>query len=102
MYEMTLENYCRAVYKYTFARALSSAFYAAHVIVRLKKNPFEDGVLEEAFRRYVWDTPLSNLDLTIIEDSSLEDGVLILDAIEPFGDGESVPEGVFINERIPL
>ena len=43
---MTLENYCRAVYKYTFARALSSAFYAAHVIVRLKKNPFEDGAEE--------------------------------------------------------
>lgn len=99
---MTLENYCRAVYKYTFAHALSSAFYAAHVVVRLKKNPFEDGVLEEAFHGYVWDTPLSNLDLSIIEDSSLEDGVLVLDAIEPFGDGESVPERVSINEPIPL
>lgn len=99
---MILEKYCRAIYKYTFAHALFSGYYAAHVVVRLKKNPFEDGVLEDAFREYVWDTPLSNLDLTIIEDPSLEEGNLILDAIETFCDGESVPEKFTYNDPIPL
>ena len=60
----------------------------------MKKNPFNENELEDAFHKFVWDTPLSNMDLSIVEDPNLEDGVVLLDAIESFGDGESVPERV--------
>lgn len=99
---MIVEEYCKLIYKRTFAHAISNAFYAAHVNVRIRKNPFDSGILEEAFRKYVWDTPLSNLDLAITEDPSIEDGVLILDTIEPFGDGESVPEKIVCRETHPI
>lgn len=89
---MTLEEFCYSIYKHTFAHVLFNGVYAAHVTVRIKKNPFETDELEDAFRKFVRDTPLSNLDLSVVEDASLEEGVLMLDEVELFGDGESVPE----------
>lgn len=97
---MTLENFCYNIYKHTFALALFNGVYAAHVFVRTKKNPFEPNELEGAFRKFIRDTPLSNLDLTVIEDSSMEENILILDSVEPFGDGESVPVRISFHEDV--
>lgn len=91
---MTVEEFCYKIYKHTFAHVLHSGIYAAHVIIWMKKNPFNENELEDAFHKFVWDTPLSNMDLSVIEDSSIEDGIIVLDAIESFGDGESMPERV--------
>lgn len=91
---MNIEDFCYKIYKHTFAHVLHSGIYAAQVIVWMRKNPFAENQLEEAFRKFVWDTPLSNLDLSIVEDSNIEEGVVLLDAIESFGDGESIPERI--------
>jgi hypothetical protein len=91
---MNMEEFCYKIYKHTFAHVLHSGIYAAHVIVWMRKNPFAENQLEEAFHKFVRDTPLSNMDLSIMEDSSIEEGVLLLDAIESFGDGESLPERI--------
>ena len=89
---MTLENFCYHIYKHTFALVLFNGVYAAHVTVRIWKNPFGPEELEEAFRKFIRDTPLSNLDLTVVEDTTLEEGVLLLDFVETFSDGEANPE----------
>lgn len=91
---MTLENFCYNIYKHTFALVVFEGIYAAHVFVKMKKNPFETDELEEAFRKFIRDTPLSNLDLTIVEDPAMEDNLMILDSVEPFGDGDSFPERI--------
>ena len=95
---MNMEDFCYKIYKHTFAHVLHSGIYAAHVIIWMKKNPFNENELEDAFHKFVWDTPLSNLDLSVIEDSNIEDGIIVLDAIESFGDGESMPERVPFHE----
>lgn len=97
---MNVEEFCYKIYKHTFAHVLHSGIYAAHVIIWMKKNPFTEDELEEAFHKFVWDTPLSNLDLSIIEDPSIEDGIVFLDAVESFGDGESLPERIPFHEDI--
>lgn len=91
---MTLEKFCYNIYKHTFALVLFNGIYAAHVFVKMRKNPFEANELEEAFRKFIWNTPLSNLDLTIVEDPNMEDDVMVLDSVEPFGDGDSFPERI--------
>lgn len=88
---MTIEEFCYSIYKHTFALVLFNGVYAAHVTVRLRHNPFNPDELEDAFRKFIWDTPLSNLDLSIVEDPSVDEGVLLLDSVEPFGDGDSNP-----------
>ena len=89
---MTIEEFCYSIYKHTFALVLFNGVYAAHVTVRMKRNPFNPDELENAFRKFIWDTPLSNLDLSIVEDPSVDAGVLLLDSVEPFGDGETNPD----------
>ncbi len=97
---MTLENFCYHIYKHTFALVLFNGVYAAHVTVRIRKNPFGPEELEEAFRKFIRDTPLSNLDLTVVEDVSLEDGLLLLDFVETFSDGEADPDMIPFHEDV--
>lgn len=97
---MTVENFCYHIYKQTFAHVLFNGVYAAHVTVRIRENPFGPEELEEAFRKFIRDTPLSNLDLTVVEDASLEKGVLLLDFIETFSDGETNSDVIPFHEDV--
>lgn len=97
---MTIEELSSQIYKNTYNQLERSSGVGAAVTGRVSKLPFPLETLQVFFRNFVRDTPLTNIDLYIAEDAEVEEGVLVLDSIETFSDGESASGNISFDEDL--
>ena len=97
---MTIEELSSPIYQNTYNQLERRSGVGAAVTGRVSKLPFPLETLQDSFRNFVRDTPLTNIDLYIAEDAEVEEGVLVLDSIETFSDGESASGNIFFDEDL--
>lgn len=89
---MDMQAICQRVFQNAFAQAVDSLLIVAYITIKVRKFPYDINEFRELFRGFVRNTPLSNVDLEIIESDEVEPGILVLDTMEGFSDGENPPE----------
>ena len=93
-----MEDICQRVFQNSFAQAIDSYLIVAYITVKVKKFPFNIDEFRELFRKLVRNTPLSNVDLDVVETDDVPTDVMILDTLEGFCDGDNPPEIVPFHE----
>ncbi|AEE16142.1 hypothetical protein [Treponema brennaborense] len=84
---MIVDELCLKIYQNAFALASDEGIMVAFInIVAPPSLPFGEDSLRTAFRKTVWNTPLSNTDLEIARSAELRSGEMRLDSIVEFGD----------------
>ena len=89
---MDMQSICQRVFQNAFAQAFDSFLIVAYITIKVKDFPFDINEFREMFRSFVRNTPLSNVDLEIIETDEVVEGVLVLDTLETFSDDDNPPQ----------
>lgn len=102
---MDIDSLCLRVFQYSFGQSIDLFRIVAYVTIKVKVFPFDKDEFKTMFRQLVRNTPLSNVDLDIIETEEVPDGILIMDSMETFSDDENPPETIPFHDilrEIPL
>ncbi|MBO5137608.1 MAG: hypothetical protein J6B81_03810 [Spirochaetaceae bacterium] len=95
---MDLETICQRVFQKAFAQAVDLCVPVAYINMHVRSFPFDINDFRETFRKYVRNTPLSNVDLDVSESEDIEEGLIILDSLEEFADEDNDPEVIPFHE----
>ena len=102
---MDIDTLCLRVFQYSFGQSVDLFRIVAYVTIKVKVFPFDKDEFKTKFRKLVRNTPLSNVDLDIIETDEVPDGILIMDSMETFSDDVNPPETIPFHDvlrEIPL
>ncbi|MBR5867246.1 MAG: hypothetical protein IKZ04_04985 [Spirochaetaceae bacterium] len=97
---MDIDSLCLRVFQYSFGQSIDLFRIVAYVTIKVKVFPFDKDEFKSMFRKLVRNTPLSNVDLDIIETDEIPEGILIMDSMETFSDDENPPEIIPFHESL--
>lgn len=97
---MDIETICSKIFQYSFAQAVDIGAIIAYITIKIKKFPFDREEFHVYFRKLVRNTPLSNVDIEVIETDEVPEGVIILDSLESFSEGDNPPQVFPFHESI--
>lgn len=100
LFFMDMENICSRIFQNSFAQAMDLCCVIAYITIKVKKFPFNKEEFHVCFRKLVRNTPISNVDIEVIETEEVPDDIIILDSLESFSEGDTPPQVFPFHESI--